>query len=209
MLCMIELGELEARHADFSRRNARVMVVSLDNQEDAAKTQAQFPDLRVVADSEAHLVSAAGVLQPHAVLRPRMINAYDEGDEPVPGFRLTSYLGGGEFSNVWKATAPGGAEAAIKIVNLMSNQTLKEFRSLRLLRRIRHPHIVPLMAFWLKDYQGRLLDDRQFDESISQKRRPAQLVIAMGLGDKSLADRLRECRAGGDAGIGPGDLLRF
>src|SRR5258708_29757816 len=66
MLCMIELGELEARHADFSRRNARVMVVSLDNQEDAAKTQAQFPDLRVVADSEAHLVSAAGVLHPHA-----------------------------------------------------------------------------------------------------------------------------------------------
>ena len=37
---MIELGELERRHEDFARRNARVIVVSMEGLDDAKRTQA-------------------------------------------------------------------------------------------------------------------------------------------------------------------------
>jgi alkyl hydroperoxide reductase subunit AhpC len=63
---MIELGELEARHEDFARRNAQVVAVSEESQEDAAKTREQFPHLLVVADLEGRLITAANVLHPHA-----------------------------------------------------------------------------------------------------------------------------------------------
>src|SRR6516225_7658187 len=138
-----------------------------------------------------------------------MFSPYNEGDEPVPGYRLMSRLGGGELSAVWKAAAPGGTEAALKIVSLTNDQTLKESRSLRLLRRIRHPHIVPLMAFWLKDSRGNFLDDQRLDEPWAAKRRPVELILAMGLGDRSLADRLQECQARGEAGLPPDELLRY
>jgi hypothetical protein len=138
-----------------------------------------------------------------------MIGLYAEGDEPVPGFRLLSHLGGGEFSEVWKATAPGGAAAALKIVALSSQHALKELKSLRWLRRIRHPHLVPLMAFWLKDAAGQLLDESQLDDLAALEPVPAQLIIAMGLGDRSLADLLREYQADGQAGIPADLLLRF
>ena len=35
---MIELGELEARHEEFARRQTRVVVVSNEGQDDASKT---------------------------------------------------------------------------------------------------------------------------------------------------------------------------
>jgi peroxiredoxin len=59
---MIELGELEAHHEEFARRHARVVVVSLEDREEAQKTQQDFPHLLVVADSQRRLISAAEVL---------------------------------------------------------------------------------------------------------------------------------------------------
>jgi peroxiredoxin len=63
---MIELGELEAHHADFAKRNVQLVVASVDGQEDSQKTQAKFPDLLVVSDPKQNLVSAAEVLHPKA-----------------------------------------------------------------------------------------------------------------------------------------------
>jgi peroxiredoxin len=61
---MIELGQLEAHHEDFARLHTKVVVVSLEGQEEAKKTQKDFPHLVVVADSEGKLIAAAEVLHP-------------------------------------------------------------------------------------------------------------------------------------------------
>jgi peroxiredoxin len=63
---MIELGQLERRHADFTRRNTRVIVVSMEGPDDARQTQKDFPDLLVLADKERGLSEAVGVIHPHA-----------------------------------------------------------------------------------------------------------------------------------------------
>src|SRR5271166_4035424 len=86
---------------------------------------------------------------------------YGPGDEPIPGsgYRVVSFLGRGGFGEVWKATAPGGAEAALKIIRLGGQEGRKEFRALQLVKRIRHPNLVPIVAFWLKDKDGEILDD--------------------------------------------------
>ncbi len=61
---MIELGQLEKHHADFASRNVRVIAVSVENMENAAETQADFPHLTVVADEMHGLSHAAEVIHP-------------------------------------------------------------------------------------------------------------------------------------------------
>jgi alkyl hydroperoxide reductase subunit AhpC len=63
---MIELGQLERRHEDFEKRNARVVVISMEDVADAAKTQAQFPNLFVLADAGRGLSEAIAIVHPHA-----------------------------------------------------------------------------------------------------------------------------------------------
>jgi alkyl hydroperoxide reductase subunit AhpC len=73
---MIELVQLERRHDDFRKRNTGVVVVSLEGQDDARKTQAEFPHLTVLADQSHGLSEAAGLIHPHA--------APDGGDTDMP-----------------------------------------------------------------------------------------------------------------------------
>src|SRR5688572_2161663 len=118
--------------------------------------------------------------------RAPMGRIYRLNDEPVPAFHLVKFLGKGGFGEVWKATAPGGTEAAIKIINLTSNQGLKEFRAIRLVKLIRHPNLVPIIAFWLKDETGSFFDDNDEHGSVNLGAQAVELIIAMGLGDKNL-----------------------
>lgn len=159
---------------------------------------------------------------------------YQLGDEPVPGYRLVKFLGRGGFGEVWKASAPGGAAVALKIiVNLSGSEGRKELRALSIVRRIQHAHLVPVTAVWLKDGEGNILND---DFAVEEERilntprqtattaandtmvvpfthsesRSAELIIAMGLGHKSLFDRLQECRQQDpSAGIPPAELLDY
>jgi peroxiredoxin len=73
---MIELGELEAAHAEFDKRKARVVVISLEDQDTAQQTQEQFQHLLVIADKDRKLSGALGVI--HAQSAP------DGGDTTPP-----------------------------------------------------------------------------------------------------------------------------
>ena len=110
------------------------------------------------------------------------------------------------------ASAPGGMEVALKIIDLSGREGAKEFEALQRVKRIRHANLVPLFASWLLTDDGQVLDDlsglaaddllkkRPADRSAavhdpSGARSPAivELIIAMGLGSRSLASRLEEC----------------
>ena len=152
-----------------------------------------------------------------------MAQEYHKDDEPVPGYRLSKFLGRGGFGEVWQAVAPGRTEVALKIISLDRKQGMKEFRSLRLVKRIRHPNLVPILAFWLKDADGNLMDDDSAEllgSSVSDSQlqgksayfniaRADQLVIAMGLGDKNLLVQLQEYQAAGRQGIPEDELLDY
>jgi alkyl hydroperoxide reductase subunit AhpC len=73
---MTELVQLERRHEEFPKRNARVIVVSVEGPDDARETQADFPHLTVLSDESRGLSEAAGLIHPHA--------GPDGGDTDVP-----------------------------------------------------------------------------------------------------------------------------
>jgi peroxiredoxin len=63
---MIELGELEAKHEQFEKRRARVVVISMEDQETAQATQKDFPHLVVVADANRNVANALEVVHPNS-----------------------------------------------------------------------------------------------------------------------------------------------
>lgn len=145
-----------------------------------------------------------------------------EGSEPVPGYRLLEYLGGGSLGEVWRASGPGGTQVALKIVNLRRRGTLHEFRALEQVKNIRDPHLVPVVAYWLLDESGQVIADPASALWASGGSAPASaaalpsgrpravtLIIAMGLGSKSLFERLEECVAEGHSGIPWKELLEY
>ncbi len=156
---------------------------------------------------------------------------YRAGDEPVPGYRLVRFLGKGAIGEVWQATGPGGTEAALKMIDLTGStaHARKEVRALQLVKRIHHPNLAPIIAFWAKNEDGSLLEDSasvQLESSLRQTPsaslqetmmapleasgpRPKELIIAMGLGRQSLADRLGECQQQGLEGIPVDELLGY
>jgi len=157
-----------------------------------------------------------------------MSGRYQAGDEPIPELRLVKFLGQGGIGEVWKATAPGGIEVAIKFINLGGVRGIKEFAALKLMRRLRHPNLVPLIACWLKDSHGALIPEEQTDVDRLKRMvtpisplqatieieadsppRPVELIVAMGLGDYDLGGRLLECQKQGHPGIPPAELIDY
>lgn len=157
---------------------------------------------------------------------------YRIGDEPVAGYRLTDHLGAGGFGEVWKANAPGGTEVALKIIDLTGQQGVQEFASLRVVKKVRHPNLISLQAFWMKDESGQIIDEAgeaqktatpldvtmaapdpkretQAIAMTAEFARPVELLIAMQLGSMSLHKRLEECREQGQAGIPVAELLEY
>src|SRR5262245_42457026 len=58
---MIELGQFEAEHEKFERK-ARVVVISIEDQDKAKETKAEFKHLVVVADADRKLAEAIDVI---------------------------------------------------------------------------------------------------------------------------------------------------
>jgi serine/threonine protein kinase len=90
-----------------------------------------------------------------------------EGD-----YRMIRKIGQGSYGEVWLSEAPGGVEVALKVVHIPAGQRIKdlEVRSLDLMKRLRHPFLLQVQAFWVLD---------------------EQILIAMELADESLRDRAR------------------
>jgi peroxiredoxin len=63
---MVELGQLERRHEDFARMKTRVIAISVEGPEVAAKTQADFRHLLVLADEGLGLSEAVDLIHKRA-----------------------------------------------------------------------------------------------------------------------------------------------
>jgi serine/threonine protein kinase len=173
-----------------------------------------------------------------AAADPRVpVYPYFPGEAILPGYRLEKRLGAGGFGEVWRATAPGGMSVAIKILaNLGRAQGGREYRALQTIKNIRHAHITPIFGVWLKSGDGHVLDEAEsldveqrllaapgtrrpaagVAETVSADLPPAamrleslELLIAMGLGDQTLSERLREHADAGQAGIPTATLLAW
>ena len=59
---MVELGELEKRHADFDKRNMRIVAISPDNVDDTKKTQEKFSHLTILSDEDLKMAGAVQVI---------------------------------------------------------------------------------------------------------------------------------------------------
>ena len=121
------------------------------------------------------------------------IARHEPNDEPIHGYALVDFLGRGQFGEVWKARDKvSGKLVAVKVIDLTFSPTaLKDTRRLTVLENLNHPHLIPMIAARLKDTAGRELDLGQADRA-RQRGELKELAFAMGLGEKSLAVRLRE-----------------
>lgn len=137
---------------------------------------------------------------------------------------MEAFLGEGSNAVVWRASGPGRTAAALKSINLGGKLGLKEFRGIQRVKEIRHPHLLPITAFWLLDDQGDVMDDRaieSLDEHAHgrqpevtgtlqvQPRWPRMLVVAMLLGDQNLLELLEEHQKAGRPGIPVDELLEY
>ena len=139
------------------------------------------------------------------------------GLQPVSGYTLIRFLGAGGFGEVWEAHGPGGMRAALKRILLSGRQGKREFQALRLVKDVRHPHLLPLHGLWLKDGMGNVLDEKWFDAAEAKTnlnqmppaQQPSELIVVMGLGDQNLLDRLQECQQQGLKSIPSDELFRY
>jgi serine/threonine protein kinase len=116
-----------------------------------------------------------------------------------PGYSIECLLGKGQFGEVYKVRGPGGYMSALKVVGRECGvaERLKEFRSLRLIRGIKpHPNLIGYQGVWLRTADGRFLDNADQLDDADPALEGMDLLILMELAQKSLSDRLRECRGG-------------
>ena len=136
------------------------------------------------------------------------MHLYTVGDEPIPGYRLTRFLGVGGYGQVWAASSPGGIDIALKALSVTGTRGGKELRGVGLVKKLRHPNLVPLIAYWVKDEFNNIVDGGML-ETQSLRGEATELIIAMGLGDKSLAQRLDEVKKEGLTGVPLDELLNY
>ena len=152
-------------------------------------------------------------------------------DEPIPGYKLVKFLGKGAFGPVWEATSPGQVHVALKFLDLSGKQGWKEFRGVQRIKKLAHPHLIPIIALWLLDEDGDILKDDVMESLLRSESKndsledtmvpgesetirddhgePRCLVVAQVLGDKTLGQRLEEAQRVGQTGIPPKELLRY
>lgn len=78
------------------------------------------------------------------------------------GYELKERLGSGQFGEVWSAEAPGGVDVAVKIISFPANHktTQLELQSLEVMKKLRHPFLLQVQAYWLHDDQLHIVMER-------------------------------------------------
>jgi hypothetical protein len=106
------------------------------------------------------------------------------------GYVACERIGSGGYGEVWRATAPGGVDKAVKVVFGHCDEELaeRELKSLERIRSVRHPFVISLERF-------EIVDNR--------------LVIVTELADMSLEARYRICRSEGLTGIPRDELIAY
>ena len=131
-------------------------------------------------------------LQPATTQSPDNAQVDTETFRTVGGgrYKLIRPLGRGQYGEVWLSEAQGGVLVAIKIIRfpIRHQMSQQELRSLELMKQLRYPFLLEVHSYWTED---------------------DQLMIVTTLADKTLADRLRECRLAGMPGIPQEELLRY
>jgi serine/threonine protein kinase len=91
------------------------------------------------------------------------------------GYTLISLLADGGANEVWRAQAPNGCHVALRVSKgLLDNDAIEsELRGLALIRSMRHPYLLHILAYWVAD---------------------KRLYVLMELVDESLLDRAAEYR---------------
>ncbi len=114
----------------------------------------------------------------------------NSNSEPIPGYRLLERIGVGGYGEVWKASAPGGLQKAVKIIhgNVEDARAIRELKSLNRAKGLSHPFILSLERIEVTD---------------------GHLVIVTELADATLKDRFEQCRAQGLAGVPRDELLQY
>lgn len=106
------------------------------------------------------------------------------------GYSVVDRLGAGGYGEVWKATAPGGLEKAVKIVfgHCDEGMAERELKSLERIKSVRHPFLLSIERY----------------EVVNNR-----LVIVTELADMSLSDCFQSHVAAGQTGIPRDQLIAY
>lgn len=110
---------------------------------------------------------------------------------PLPeGYSIVEKLGAGGYGEVWKATAPGGVEKAVKLVYGHCNEGMaeREQKALERVKSVRHPFMLSIERYEIVE---------------------SRLVIVTELADMSLQDEFVRCQNAGHVGIPRDRLLGY
>jgi hypothetical protein len=109
---------------------------------------------------------------------------------PSEGYFLLKRIGAGQYGEVFRARAPGGADVAVKrIFRAVDDEaSQRELQALEIIRSLRHPYLLQTHRYWaLKD----------------------RIVMVMELADGPLTDWFRASKAEGKPGIPTPELIVY